>query len=128
MGASPKGKSRAGRTSARGVQKPGRPPALRRLVLLRSCARSGLGLSPVSPLLLPLLFPPLPLEVCCACHSLSSRELLRFPPRTQLQAAPRGPTNLNTGSAFTSPSLSCFSLWPLRCLEEGLGSDAHLPT
>lgn len=50
------------------------------------------------------------------------------PPRTQLQAAPRGPTNLNTGSAFTSPSLSCFSLWPLRCLEEGLGSDAHLPT
>lgn len=33
-----------------------------------------------------------------------------------------------TSSGFTSPSLSCFSLWPLRSLEEALGSDAHLST
>lgn len=69
----------------------------------------------------------------------SPRSLLRLPqalqpwappltPRTQLQAAPRSHANPNTGSAFTSPSLSCFSLSPLRCLEEGLGSDAHSPT
>lgn len=58
-------------------------------------ARSGLGLSPVSLLLLPLLFPPLHLEVGCACHRLYSHELLRLPPGLSCRqplAATRTPT------------------------------------